>query len=116
MRISDWSSDVCSSDLVGLGQLRGSRDRMPVATHVLAHVGARPDTHQRFVLGLRDHGSLSPLIFLGSYLLCKGESRRRAASFRRVAYEIVRGQVWSKDPKRCGRAEESRVGQEWGSA
>src|SRR3546814_3856136 len=44
MRISDWSSDVCSSDLAGAGALRGLRPRLPVsairrrlATPALAH-------------------------------------------------------------------------------
>src|SRR3546814_13687393 len=34
MRISDWSSDVCSSDLVNMGQ--SSNDVVPSASHVAA--------------------------------------------------------------------------------
>src|SRR3546814_8801516 len=39
MRISDWSSDVCSSDLDGLGAQEASRPPQP-ATFSLCHVPA----------------------------------------------------------------------------
>src|SRR3546814_2889452 len=39
MRISDWSSDVCSSDLPGLERWEGDRLRAPGRLANLAHVG-----------------------------------------------------------------------------
>src|SRR3546814_11766500 len=40
MRISDWSSDVCSSDLAGEPEWRGERFHFPVEDY-LAHQGRR---------------------------------------------------------------------------
>src|SRR3546814_20145019 len=69
MRISDWSSDVCSSDLCGQGQVAralrrlrcGVRDRRgPVQPEYPGHEGAlaRPFTRAR-CLGLARGGVLS---------------------------------------------------------
>src|SRR3546814_19564610 len=58
MRISDWSSDVCSSDLLGAGDpLRGYRDGLG-----LADVGVGPLRH--YVLG-KEAVVLEQLIGLG---------------------------------------------------
>src|SRR3546814_14646190 len=48
MRISDWSSDVCSSDLIGLGLIGGSFARaLRAAGEVERIVGFDPDAVQR---------------------------------------------------------------------
>src|SRR3546814_21133694 len=39
MRISDWSSDVCSSDLVALRNLRGAASQLPGTLPVAALLG-----------------------------------------------------------------------------
>src|SRR3546814_20806555 len=49
MRISDWSSDVCSSDLAGHWQPVGFRRRGPAACHAEIGLQAvdRADMHMR---------------------------------------------------------------------
>src|SRR3546814_8568688 len=49
MRISDWSSDVCSSDLVGAGRDRGSRQHHEnglAALDIKRIVGLKRDEHR----------------------------------------------------------------------
>src|SRR3546814_6760434 len=51
MRISDWSSDVCSSDLVDVGQPRRAyRERGLRADHESPRFGFEPDDVERFGL------------------------------------------------------------------
>src|SRR3546814_2227547 len=52
MRISDWSSDVCSSDLLGLLQIANDRGEI-AAAHVDIDPGRRPA-----VLGLEHRRSI----------------------------------------------------------
>src|SRR3546814_6804090 len=60
MRISDWSSDVCSSDLAGTGErARGAGERTQRGTHVVTADGATPAAelplsplHMLLILGL----------------------------------------------------------------
>src|SRR3546814_5377945 len=52
MRISDWSSDVCSSDLQGLFALRGRERRHPVDPSIpLPLAGGVRGGHGRSTLG-----------------------------------------------------------------
>src|SRR3546814_17360365 len=53
MRISDWSSDVCSSDLVRAGGLRGAVERYAKALDAIRQTRAQgidPMPHQREAL------------------------------------------------------------------
>src|SRR3546814_18338455 len=45
MRISDWSSDVCSSDLSGYGQVRAGYRAQPVPPHRSSEKNHRPYLH-----------------------------------------------------------------------
>src|SRR3546814_7297899 len=63
MRISDWSSDVCSSDLIMAGcevvgaQVPGELEQVgELHPHVAAHAGDRGSSVQIFVGELVDHG------------------------------------------------------------
>src|SRR3546814_15501073 len=47
MRISDWSSDVCSSDLVGLQGYLGAGGKAPERSDLLQRGGHRFGRHQR---------------------------------------------------------------------
>src|SRR3546814_4616227 len=62
MRISDWSSDVCSSDLLDRGvereQVRLLRDRGDDLDHVPDLLRARAEPSHLLVRGLRDVGRL----------------------------------------------------------
>src|SRR3546814_2269993 len=52
MRISDWSSDVCSSDLLEAGAVEGAADGADAAVHHVRrrdHVAAGARLHQRLV-------------------------------------------------------------------
>src|SRR3546814_4352479 len=67
MRISDWSSDVCSSDLIDFGT-RGDQDQLRGATAVLQHVAAARDVgHLRIAARLvgkplaREHQAARPV-------------------------------------------------------
>src|SRR3546814_4793793 len=51
MRISDWSSDVCSSDLVGQTQYAGGRMGDPPATTLAAKLRERPFAVDRLETG-----------------------------------------------------------------
>src|SRR3546814_3690066 len=73
MRISDWSSDVCSSDLHSLRDTRAPRNQL------LDLFVERVDLGTRFGQGLRHHDGLS-LLTLG---------RQKAADF-----TMIRGPVW----------------------
>src|SRR3546814_1376630 len=72
MRISDWSSDVCSSDLVGdigardpRGEFRAQRDRFAAAVleriHFLRHHVGRLAQRTGEHRGRLDHRHLDPL-------------------------------------------------------
>src|SRR3546814_4771570 len=58
MRISDWSSDVCSSDLILLVPVAGRRQRIAAAADLhgrrRAEIGAR--RHRRDMAGVEDVG------------------------------------------------------------
>src|SRR3546814_1556173 len=61
MRISDWSSDVCSSDLFGLDGVQEADELlMAVALHVAADDGSIED-----VQGGEEGGRAMPLIVVG---------------------------------------------------
>src|SRR3546814_14086032 len=67
MRISDWSSDVCSSDLAGLSLSHGGRaaDQFPPAAIDAFHAGVRHDGAGPDAGGLCPcHCSGIPLLFL----------------------------------------------------
>src|SRR3546814_16341458 len=95
MRISDWSSDVCSSDLVF-----GKPQRVEVGGEVPAHaIGA--DQHHRADRGV---GRLEDRI------LARGRRRRS----RRLAAPggCRRGLALGRIERRGGRSDEGRVGKE----
>src|SRR3546814_19914228 len=94
VRISDWSSDVCSSDLLGLDQLREERraDRQGVVVEVVFRVVQAPVLARRTAAEPHE-GARAP-----------GEHDREILA----AHALVRRPV---DP--VGRSEERRVGKEW---
>src|SRR3546814_10543151 len=46
MRISDWSSDVCSSDLHERGALRATQDRIHALSMVHSNLYKAPELHR----------------------------------------------------------------------
>src|SRR3546814_12438012 len=92
MRISDWSSDVCSSDLEGFAQ----------AVFQVAQVGVR----QFLRLGAEDREGRRAGLGLGGVLQAHraaGARRRRMRGGHRVEPAVEVG----------GRSEERRSGEEW---
>src|SRR3546814_18909820 len=64
MRISDWSSDVCSSDLPDLGEIQvGDRD---AGIMDRADIAVRIDRRQRLVGDRQDLGAIVPVTANGS--------------------------------------------------
>src|SRR3546814_12337011 len=61
MRISDWSSDVCSSDLIRGLLLGGSEDRWSVTTEALLVAAARSDHVERLI---------RPALAAGKWVIC----------------------------------------------
>src|SRR3546814_8567884 len=96
MRISDWSSDVCSSDLMGndlrviSGGMSFPRDRFP----------DRRSLPQEFRDGLRKSGGIGAWMIAGGLYGSKGvvaaarrEVRRRLAGPRRKLHFFDRGRL-----------------------
>src|SRR3546814_5522092 len=136
MRISDWSSDVCSSDLPRLGP-------RPLPLHLMA--AGLTWASSRSALPLWNSGSLPLNGKLGKGKLGKGELAERAAALRasldgtevaifaeaverevagRVAALAAGVEAYRRHPYRRdlpeppvlwqeGRSEERRVGEEW---
>src|SRR3546814_12536004 len=80
MRISDWSSDVCSSDLVGNGQrVHRALELGPVLALDPARdaAGGRGVGHQHHVAaGQRDEGGQGGALVATFFLLDRSEERR----------------------------------------
>src|SRR3546814_20677744 len=100
MRISDWSSDVCSSDLAGnLGEalcgIRHLLDEEPFALFVPGDTGSglEEDVTARLLASYYDHGG--NLVAVGDDAVLQ-----REGSFAAIAAEPAR-------------SEERRVGKEW---
>src|SRR3546814_16850548 len=113
MRISDWSSDVCSSDLVvGVGDelvQQGARPVCPQRQHPLRRIAQRPPGARRDILrvGQVEQRVADPL----SAALRQAE--RRLAEFeRRGETAFARTLVYERDTERTLRSAERRVGKE----
>src|SRR3546814_9696069 len=57
MRISDWSSDVCSSDLLGLHQPHRGADRAIRVVQRLLHLHRHPRTGRKRQIAFPDVGN-----------------------------------------------------------
>src|SRR3546814_11099025 len=53
MRISDWSSDVCSSDLQRVGSLDETRDRSRLVSPIIIYAGQGGKNEARDMPGVR---------------------------------------------------------------
>src|SRR3546814_18481100 len=53
MRISDWSSDVCSSDLQRVGSLDETRDRSRLVSPIIIYAGQGGKNEARDMHGVR---------------------------------------------------------------
>src|SRR3546814_17952852 len=114
MRISDWSSDVCSSDLVLYGtEGRGSLAYLKVEQHILKRHWQIPDpdliiiNHVRAQIGGDVIGRAASLNFAGSGSECACLCRclRLRGSSREGDAELLEAQQGV-------RSEERRVGKE----
>src|SRR3546814_8397548 len=81
MRISDWSSDVCSSDLIGEHR-RGLADRGHVADERRGDAPVGPYLHLRRQFGIAPDEDVELVeraddVLLAGYLLLGDEGRRR---------------------------------------
>src|SRR3546814_4162637 len=95
MRISDWSSDVCSSDLVGLGEMVRApcrRQRQPIA-------GLRPgqaegvagDAVERLLVGvggLEVIAQANGLPPVGGHVVRSEEHTSELQSLMRISYAV----------------------------
>src|SRR3546814_7079864 len=67
MRISDWSSDVCSSDLPGAA-------RQYLLSHEQAQ-GTQMETYKLLAQAARESGNLAEAAYqMGSYLMLRGDA------------------------------------------
>src|SRR3546814_6926007 len=104
MRISDWSSDVCSSDLDG---------QRTLAQLIAADARARliaPLLWQRFATRLHEvpaDGEVFPLVEIGAH--CRGSLFLDASTLTSAKLSSAIGRVFEAIP---GRSEERRVGKE----
>src|SRR3546814_5721074 len=92
MRISDWSSDVCSSDLVGLAAMRGDRaarqrDR---ERHVLA-AAAEPRVREAQTPGRDEagHDLDRRLAIAGQFGDAVGDPRKRRLEERLAIFALL---------------------------
>src|SRR3546814_15882515 len=92
MRISDWSSDVCSSDLTGIG-----------------HVGLRGFPPQQIGMACEGEPALDAMIDPGAVLQAE-EALGRALAGEEFVIALV--DVRGDELGAFGRSEESRVGKE----
>src|SRR3546814_1187697 len=71
MRISDWSSDVCSSDLVGSARGAAAVDGRSPRIEVDQHPAARQPVRALTQLDIADHGDQPPVeVVNGDIALC----------------------------------------------
>src|SRR3546814_4682608 len=81
MRISDWSSDVCSSDLLGTITVRIEDKRAPItAANFLRYVDAKRLDGFKFYRSTKSWGPANQLIQAGN----RGDARR---NFVAIAHE-----------------------------
>src|SRR3546814_21032818 len=102
MRISDWSSDVCSSDLKNHFRVRGDEARLPerLFRHLARHARPRADAvrqRPRFREGTRaegaaGRGNLVPALFgaLGRHRPCRPD-RKSVVSGKSVSVRVDLG-------------------------
>src|SRR3546814_15310604 len=118
MRISDWSSDVCSSDLIALGQAQVQALAQPAVAHqrhVELHVqlvdvvvaGGRARRHAVVLAGDGDRvGRVAAFVL--AVLVAGGERQRPCPHLEQVAGEVGGEQRQLV----LARSEERRVGKE----
>src|SRR3546814_5061730 len=101
MRISDWSSDVCSSDLVDTGRLRNSvqYQRFPSSRRAINYqVGTNLDYGIYLERGTRDHGPRTAKVLRfrgrnGAFVFAKRVKGIRATRWLSRVLEIGRAHV-----------------------
>src|SRR3546814_12587892 len=120
MRISDWSSDVCSSDLVNLG-IAGAKNQPPhlVGDYFLKHYGVRAGSAEAYAFtcldfdnAARQYGKVGGFAHLAT--LVKKMKAGRPGALLLDGGDTWQGSataLWTKAQDM--RAEESRVGKEW---
>src|SRR3546814_16400023 len=113
LRISDWSSDVCSSDLAQLQYIEGSEARdylkrrgLSAATAKAFGFGLSPDGRGRLKEALKSHGEMR-LIEAGLLLDPDGEreSYDRFCGRLMIPVRDARGRVMASGGRRLGAVE-----------
>src|SRR3546814_16239141 len=108
MRISDWSSDVCSSDLLGPGK----RCLMNVCPFI-GEIAKDDGGVRRFALGASGGRKIMPAVAqLASFLADFGMGLEDAFHHPRI--DVSGGDTVIADDS-LPRSEEGRVGNEWSS-
>src|SRR3546814_16942470 len=106
MRISDWSSDVCSSDLITVSSVPGSGSAL---------LQSARGAHCLLALAGRDAVLLEPVVGIGVVVvgrdLAVAVAQVQRARFGQAAVGIQAQGV--QPPRCCVRSEESRGGKEW---
>src|SRR3546814_17082696 len=95
MRISDWSSDVCSSDLL-LGVLTGSEGLLGVVTEVTVRILRQPETARAVLIGFPSSeaagdcvaGVIGAGIIPGGMEMMDGPAIRAAEDFVQAGYPL----------------------------
>src|SRR3546814_3901331 len=100
MRISDWSSDVCSSDLVGLQGYLGAGGKAPERSDLLQRGGHRFGRHQRRRAATEEDGADPAGAALCGGVLQVAQQRRPPArlvdALAHVAVEVAVGALRSR--------------------
>src|SRR3546814_5642260 len=109
MRISDWSSDVCSSDLKNHFRVRGDEARLPerLFRHLARHARPRADAvrqRPRFREGTRAEGAAGRGNLVPALFGALGRHRPR-----RPAYELRDRRQWLEDQREKGVDENGRA-------
>src|SRR3546814_3419993 len=111
MRISYWSSDVCSSDLFAERRYAGSKDRRAVRDLVYATIrllGERPESGRQAIVALARADPAVAAMIDGSPHAPPPIDPAEPGSTGGIA------PAWLIDRlQRSGRSEERRVGKEW---
>src|SRR3546814_14245980 len=117
MRISDWSSDVCSSDLLGFKPVAGeSSEDAILRTDLITYLGAMGDrtvlaaAQERFAKLDHDPAALNgPLQTAWLGVIARHARKAEWGKLRQMA-NAAPSQL-----EKSSRSEERRVGKAWGS-